>query len=531
MTVRILISDKMSEEGLGYFRGQEGFEVDYQPEILMDDLAGAIGRYDALVIRSRTQVTRETLANTGALKIIGRAGAGVDNVDLDAATERGILVMNTPGANTMATAEHAISMLMALARRIPFADSTMKEGRWAKKDIVGVELFDKTLGIIGLGRIGRVVAERLNAFGMKILAHDPFLTCEVARQLNVEPADLDTICAQADMITIHCPINDETRGLLDARRLGLMKPTALVVNCARGGIVDEDALYDALKEGRIAGAAVDVFATEPLPGESKLRELPNAVLTPHLAATTGEAQEKVARELAEQLRDSLVSGVVRNAVNAPSIDNKTYQQLAPVLDLCLRLGRLCSQYIGPGVNRIEITYKGAKAKHDPTPLTTELIKGFLQFHFSEPVNSVNALYIARRMGIKIVETRTEEIDDVYAGLITVRTVSDTGEVNTISGTLNHRREPRLVMVNQKQVDAIPQGEMLLLENRDVPGIIGSVGTCLGRHGINIAMLSWGRLKPGGDAMTVINTDNPISDEVLAELGSLPNVLGARHVVI
>ncbi|HOE97325.1 MAG TPA: phosphoglycerate dehydrogenase [Candidatus Sumerlaeota bacterium] len=531
MAMRILISDKMSSEGLANFEGHADFETVYKPDITMDALAEEIGQYDALVIRSRTRVTRETLARPGKLKIIGRAGAGVDNVDIDAATERGIIVMNTPGANTISTAEHTIAMMMTLARRTAYADRTMKEGQWAKKDIVGVELSGKTLGVIGLGKIGRVVAERMRAFEMRVLTFDPFLTHDQAHKLGIEPADVDTICREADFITIHCPLNNETRNLINAERLALMKPTALLINCARGGIVNEDDLYEALAAGRIAGAALDVFTQEPLPADHKLRTLPNIVLTPHLAASTNEAQEKVSRDIAVQIREALAGGVVRNAVNAPTVDPKTYEAIGPAMDLCLRIGRFCSQYAQAPVKELDITYSGAKAKHPPTPLTTELVRGFLQYSFSEPVNAVNALHIARQLGIRIIETRIDESDDVYAGLVTVRTTDEKGEVNTLSGALNHARQPRFVIFNEKRIDAIPEGHMLIIENVDVPGIIGSVGTCLGEHKINIASMNWGRVAPGGDALTVINTDQPIPNHVLECLRALPNVLGARHVVI
>ncbi|MCL5269073.1 MAG: phosphoglycerate dehydrogenase, partial [bacterium] len=324
MPMRILISDKMSPEGLSYFTGHEGFEIIYDPDITMEQLAERLGEFDALVIRSRTRVTREMLANPGKLKVIGRAGAGVDNVDVEAATARGVIVMNTPGGNTLSTAEHAISMMLALARQIPYADRTMKEGKWDKKNIVGVEIAGKTLGILGLGKIGREVAIRMRAFDMEILGYDPFLTQETAEKLGVELADVDTVCQRADMITVHCPLNDETRGLIGAERLAMMKPAALLVNCARGGIVDEDALCDALREKKIAGAAVDVFTAEPLPADHKFRSLPNIVLTPHLAASTTEAQEKVARDIAIQVREALSGEMIRNAVNAPSLDSKTY---------------------------------------------------------------------------------------------------------------------------------------------------------------------------------------------------------------
>lgn len=528
---RILISDKMSPEGLSYFTGREGFEIIYNPDITMEQLAEQIGEYDALVIRSRSRVTRETLAKPGKLKIIGRAGAGVDNVDVEAATERGVIVMNTPGGNTISTAEHTISMMLSLARRIPFADRTMHEGKWEKSGIMGVEMFEKTLGILGVGKIGREVATRMRAFGMDVMVYDPFLTQEAAQQMGVTVADVDTIIEKADMLTVHCPLNNETRGLVNAARLAKMKPTALVVNCARGGIIDEEALLEALQSKKIAGAALDVFGQEPLPADHPFRTLPNVVLTPHLAASTAEAQEKVSRDIAVQIFDAFSQGMIRNAVNAPSMDAKTYEKLRPVLDLAERLGKFLAQFAKPAVKQMDITYTGTATEYPTKPVTTAIVKGFLDYSVSESVNHVNAMHLAKQLGMKINDTRSSQTDDVFSGLITVKAISDSGEVNEISGTLYQSRLPRLVIVNNKRVDATPQGEMLVLENRDVPGIIGMVGSLLGKHGINIAAMNWGRVAPGGDALTVINVDQSVSDGVIKELTAAPQVVRAHHIVI
>jgi D-3-phosphoglycerate dehydrogenase len=531
MAFRIFISDKMSPEGLAYFTGHEGFEMIYDPEITMEALAEKIGEYDALVIRSRTKVTRAMLANPGKLKIIGRAGAGVDNVDCEAATEKGIIVMNTPGGNTLSTAEHAISMMLSLARRIPFADRTMREGKWVKTGIVGTELDGKTLGILGLGKIGREVAKRMLAFNMNVLAYDPFLTKEQATKLGVEIADVDRICAEADFITVHTPLNADTRGLIGAERLAAMKPTTLLVNCARGGIVDEEALFAALTEKKIAGAALDVYAAEPLPADHKFRTLDNLVMTPHLAASTTEAQEKVARDIAVQIREALSGIIVRNAVNAPSVDAKTYQQMKPILDLAERMGRFCSQLTQPPVTGIEITYSGAYGEYPSASLTTAVMKGFLETNMSEPVNHVNAMYLAKQLGIRVNEVRTSESGSMYTSLIVVKTTSEAGSTGEVSGTINPAGEPRLVLINNKRVEVWPDGHMIVLENRDVPGIVGSVGVTLGNNQINIANMSWGRIKAGGDALMVINIDQPVSNEVLAQMQKIPNVLWARHIVV
>lgn len=534
MTMRIFVSDKMSPEGLAHFTGIAGIECVYDPDISMEALAEKIGEFDALVIRSRTRVTREMLANPGRLRIIGRAGAGVDNVDIEAATEKGVIVMNTPGGNTVSTAEHAISMMLSLARRIPQADASMKAGKWDKKSIVGTEMFGKTLGILGMGKIGRVVADHMLAFGMKILAYDPFLTQDAARELGVTLADLDTICQQADVITIHAPANAETRGMIDARRIALMKPTMLLVNCARGGIIDEEALVEALKERRIAGAALDVFSVEPLPADHPLRSLDNVVLTPHLAASTTEAQEKVAEQIAEQIRDALTGGVIRNAVNAPSVDPKTYAQIREVIDLCERMGTFISQVMPAALKELSVVFSGTKARHPSTPLVTALLKGYLRNVVSEPVNDVNATYRARQLGIKVSETRTDETDDVYAGMISVQMRADEENcrIHEISATLDARRRPHLVKINGRRIDAVPEGQMLVIENRDVPGVVGAVCTAIGRHQINIASIDWSRgAEAGSTALTVINIDHPVTPELMQEIEELDNIIWARAVLI
>ncbi|MEN6626177.1 MAG: phosphoglycerate dehydrogenase [Candidatus Sumerlaeia bacterium] len=531
MPFRILISDKMSPEGLSYFTGHEGFEIVYDPEISMEALAGRIGEFDALVIRSRTHVSRAMLASSGKLKVIGRAGAGVDNVDVEAATEKGIIVMNTPGGNTLSTAEHAISMLLALARRIPQADHSMHAGKWDKKSIVGMEMFGKTLGVVGLGRIGRVVAEHMQAFGMDVLVHDPLLTAEAAEKMHVRSVAIEEMCRAADAITIHAPLNDDTRGIIGRDELAMMKPGVLVVNCARGGIVDEQALYEALRDRRIGGAALDVFEIEPLPAENPLRGLDNVILTPHLAASTAEAQEKVARDIAAQIREALSGEMIRNAVNAPSVDAKTFAAIRHALDLCWRLGRFCGQYAPEAIKSIEIVYSGSAAQYPNEPLTTSVVKGFLESHVSETVNAVNAIYLARQRDIHIAETRNSNSPDIYAGLITIRTTADSGEAHEVSGTLTQEKTPKIVVIDGRRLDIVPAGHMLAIVNRDLPGFIGAVGTLLGREEINIAQMNVGRNVPGENALTIISVDGPVRPEVLKEIQSLHNVLRVKAIVI
>jgi D-3-phosphoglycerate dehydrogenase len=535
MTMRVFISDKMSPEGLANFTGHEGFEIVYDPEVTMEALGEKIADCDALVIRSRTKVTRAMLANPGKLKIVGRAGAGVDNVDCEAATEKGVIVMNTPGGNTLSTAEHAISMMLALARRIPYADRTMKDGKWDKKNIVGVEMAGKTLGILGLGKIGRVVAERMQAFGMKILAHDPFVTQEAAKDLGVELADIDAICRQADVITLHAPKNAETKGMINAARLAMMKPSALLVNCARGELVDEAALVEALQNKKIAGAALDVFCQEPLPEDHPFRKLANAVLTPHLAASTNEAQEKVAGQVAEQIFEALSGGMARNAVNAAPMDAKIYAQIKEALDLCERIGSFISQMVPSALTHLDVTFSGTKARHPSSPMVTALLKGYLRNVCNGPVNEVNAAWHAKQLGIKVSHTKTDVTDQVYAGMISVRLTTEGAEpskVVEIGATLDQARRPRLVTLNERRIDADPRGQLLVLENKDVPGVVGAVCTTLGKHRINIASMDWSRAAgPGSTAMTVINVDSPIAPEVAKEIASLDNVLWAKSVVI
>lgn len=531
MTFRILISDKMTPEGLSYFTGHEGFEIVYNPEIAMEALADCIGEYDALVIRSRTQVSRAMLARPGKLQIIGRAGAGVDNVDVEAATEKGIIVMNTPGGNTLSTAEHAISMLLSLARRIPQADHSMHAGKWDKKSIMGMEMFGKVLGVVGLGRIGRVVAEHMQAFGMEVLVHDPLLTAETAEKMGVRPVSIEELCRLSDAITIHAPLNDDTRGIIGAAELALMKPTALIVNCARGGLIDEAALFDALREHKIGGAALDVFEIEPLPADHPLRGLDNVVLTPHLAASTTEAQEKVARDIAIQIREALGGEMIRNAVNAPSVDAKTFARIHHALDLCGRLGKFCGQFSPAGVKSIEIVYCGTASQHPTEPLTISVIKGFLECHVSETINAVNAMYLARQRDIHISETRRANGNDIYAGLVTVRTVSDSGEAHEVSGTLAQESMPKIVIIDGRRLDIVPEGHLLVIGNRDLPGFIGAVGTLLGNENINIAAMNVARNVPGAEAFTVISVDGPVPPSVIREIQNLHNVLSVRTIVI
>ncbi len=529
MTIRILVSDKISDEGLAILRGS-GFEVVYKPEISHEDLVKEISEYDALVIRSRTNVTADVLQNGKRLKVVGRAGVGLDNVDVATATKLGIIVMNTPGGNTISTAEHTMAMLTSLARMIPQADRSMHEGKWEKKNFVGVELYRKVLGVIGLGRIGTEVAKRALAYGMQVLGYDPYISSETVKKLGIRQATVEEICKEADFITVHVPLNDQTRNLIDRPQIEMMKPTVRLINCARGGIINEDALLEALKSKRIAGAALDVFTQEPLPADHPFRSLDNVVLTPHLGASTSEAQEGVAKEVAEQIVDALSGRVIRNAVNAPSVDPAILDQLRPYIELARRMGKFMAQYVPGPIKTLRVYYSGSVLDYPVAPVTTAALIGYLEPITDAPVNFVNAPTIAHDRGIEVVELKSTELHG-YANLITIETENENGAKNYIGGTLFTRERPRIVVLNGKSFDVVPEGNLIVIENRDVPGIVGSVGTLLGKHGINIAQMTWGRTEPGRDAITVINVDQDVPKSVLEELAKLPNILTAKLIVI
>ncbi|MCB2156326.1 phosphoglycerate dehydrogenase [bacterium] len=527
MTYKVLVSDKLSEDGLEVFRNA-GFEVDHTPEITQDEIQECIGQYHAWVVRSRSKATAEILAKADNLRVIGRAGVGIDNVDVAAASQRGIIVMNTPGGNTISTAEHAISMMMAVARKIPAADASMKQGKWDKKKFMGVELNKKTLGVIGLGRIGQEVSRRMKAFGMTVIAHDPFVVKERLDQLGLESVSVDELCKRADFITIHTPLSIETRHMLNADRLKTMKPTVRIVNCARGGIVDEEALIEALKNGTVAGAAFDVFETEPLPADHELRSLPNVVLTPHIAASTTEAQENVAIQVAEQIVDVLKNDNIRNALNAPSVDPEVLKALTPYLRLSERLGRFAAQFDSSRVTRLTCRFSGSILDYPTEPLSTALAKGWIEPSTDRPVNYVNAMPILRERGIEILETRHSKLHR-FSNLITIETEHEDGTVNEVSGSVFEPDHGRIVIVNGKTFVAVPEGNLIVIDNKDVPGVIGEVATLIGKKGMNIGELTWGRRGEENEAMTIINVDGEVSKEMLEELRALPNINSARAI--
>ncbi|MFH0871246.1 MAG: phosphoglycerate dehydrogenase [bacterium] len=525
---KVLVTDNLSQNGVEILRQAEGLAVEVKNTLPPQDLLQIIGDYHALIIRSGAKVTEAVLEAGKNLKVVGRAGIGVDNVDVASASARGVLVMNTPGGNTITTAEHAISMLLALARSIPQATASMKEGKWEKNQFMGVELYQKTLGIIGMGRIGSEVARRAKGMMMEVIAYDPFISAEVAQEMGVQLADLDRLFAESDFITLHTPLTEETRNLINEGTLSRMKDGVRIINCARGGIVNEQALYQALKSGKVAGAALDVFEKEPLK-ESPLLELTNFICTPHLGASTAEAQENVAIAIARQVIDYLKRGVIRNAVNAPSIEPEVLSKIQPYLDLAERLGSLESQLSEGRIEEIRIDYRGEIASMDLAPLTVAIVKGVLSPILQEMVNTINALPFAKGRGIRVVESKSGEDED-FASIICVGLKTDKGQ-SEVAGTVVKKREPRVIRINEFRLEAIPKGHILIFCNIDTPGVLGKIGCLLGESQVNIASIQLSREKAGGRALSLVNVDQPVPPETLERLRNLPNIVFAKLVKI
>jgi len=508
-------------------RGNRALEVDVNPGLSPEELAEIIAPYHALVVRSATRVTREVIEQARSLKVIGRAGVGVDNVDLDAATRRGIVVMNSPSGNSVTTAEHAISMMMALARHIPAADASTKCGRWEREKFLGTEVCRKTLGVVGLGNIGRIVADRAAGLKMKVIGYDPMLTAEAAARLGIELVSMDQLYERADFITIHTPLTDETRGLIGEAALGRMKDGVRIINCARGGIVDEFALVQAIRSGKVAGAALDVFVEEPPPPEHPLLRLPQVITTPHLGAATGEAQVQVAIDIAQQVADFLLHGTIRQAVNIPTLTAKELEVLGPHLTLGERLGRLTAQIIKEAPSQVTVELGGEGANLNSEPITAAVLKGLLSGFLDETLNYVNAPFIARERGIRVVETRSREATDYINTLtLVVRTPSGTHEV---AGAVVGNGSLRVVSIDGFRVEAVPEGYFIMLHNRDVPGVVGAVGTLLGRANVNIAGLDLGRDRVGGMALSLVQIDGPVPPSVLEELKTIPAITSATLI--
>ncbi len=526
MAYKVLVMDGVSEKGLEPLRREPDIEVVIGNKMNEDELSAVIGDYDAVIVRSATKVTARVLENAHRLKVVGRAGVGVDNIDLQAATQRGVLVVNAPGGNTIAATEHTIAMMLALARNIPQAVAKMKSGVWDKKAFLGVELRGKTLGIIGLGRIGSAVARRAQAMEMDIMAYDPYITREKAESLGVKLVTLEELLAAADFITIHMPKTKETYHMLDERALAMMKDGVRIINCARGGIIDEEALYKYMQSGKVAGAALDVFEKEPNT-DSPLLQLDNFIATPHLGASTAEAQLNVALDVAEEIVDALRGKIVRNTVNVPSIKPEVMAVVKPYLKLAEKLGKFQAQLVEGRVTKLEVIYSGGLAGKEVAPITTSLVKGFLDPILQEKVNFINALLLAKNRGIKVVQTVNGQANG-YASLITVKVYSDQGE-KSVSGTLFRNNEPRIVMVDGYRVDAVPEGCMLYVLHMDRPMIIGPVGMLIGKHNINIAGMQVGRKKIGGQAVMMLTVDAPVPEETIKAITEIDGVLNVKFV--
>ncbi|MEK9828451.1 MAG: phosphoglycerate dehydrogenase [Rhodospirillales bacterium] len=518
---KVLISDQLSERALEIFQTR-GLEVDFKPGLPADEQIKIIGKYDGLAIRSATKVTAEMLSAASNLKVIGRAGIGVDNVDVSAATSRGVVVMNTPHGNTITTAEHAIAMLFATARQIPAADASTQAGKWEKSRFMGVELTGKTLGLIGCGNIGSIVAERALGLRMRVLAFDPFLSEDRARDLGVEKGDLEAVLARSDFITLHTPMTDQTRGMINKVSLAKCKPGVRIVNCARGGLVVEEDLAEALKSGQVAGAAFDVFTVEPAK-DNPLFGCPNFIATPHLGAATEEAQENVAIQVAEQMSDYLLNGAVSNAINMPSISAEDAPKLKPYMDLAARLGSFAGQLTETGLRKVTLTYRGHVATLNTRPLTAIALEGLLRPQV-DSVNMVNAPLMARERGIEVTEVSNQEIEN-YQATITVSVETDRRQ-RSASGAI-FGGAPRLVRMHDARMEAELKGFMLFVRNEDKPGFIGRLGSTLGNAGVNIANFHLGRAEGDGSAVALIQLDSACSPEVLKTLENLPDVLTVK----
>jgi D-3-phosphoglycerate dehydrogenase len=522
--MKVLISDPLHPSGVDILRAEPGIEVVQQVGLKPAELLQVIGDYDVLIVRSATQVTAEVIKAGRRLRVIGRAGIGVDNIDVSAATEQGIVVMNTPAGNTITTAEHTLSLLLSLARHIPQAYACLQEHRWERKCFLGVELYGKTLGIIGLGRIGRQIARRAQALGMVVTAHDPYVTPQAAGDLEL--LSLEELYKRADFITVHTPLTDGTRHLIDAGALGRMKRGVYIINCARGGIIDEAALYEALLSGQVA---LDVFEQEPPAADNPLLQLEQVICTPHLGASTKEAQEKVAVEIAQQVINLLKQGVVVNAVNTPSLSPETLTRIKPYLALAVGLGRLAGQLYPPPISQLRIKYTGPLFKEHSQPITNTILQEVLGATQHQPVNQVNAPWLAKKEGIEVTEQLSDQAGD-YTQLVTLELRSRDGE-HQLAGTLLGNQQPRIISIDQFKVEVVPQGYVLVFFNQDRPGLIGSIGTLLGENRINIADMQFGRKQPGGEAISVFRLDSEVPKPVLDRLAQLPLINRVRQVCL
>jgi len=527
--MKVLVADDLSADGVDILKRGANLSVDVKVGLKPAELKAIIGEYDALAVRSATKVTAEIIQAGTKLKLIGRAGVGVDNIDLEAANKRGIVVMNTPGGNTITVAELTVAMMTAISRHIPQATASIKNGKWEKKKFQGRELFNKTLGVIGIGNIGSVVVDRCLGMKMKVLAYDPFISAEAAKALGCELVTLDELYQRSDYISVHVPFTEQTKNLVGKDAFSKMKKGAFLVNCARGGIVDEAALHEALSSGHLGGAALDVFSTEPVPADHPLLKLDNFICTPHLGASTEEAQQNVATALAEQMVDYLSNGVIRNAVNIPSVPREVLEQLGPWLQLAHHMGALAGQMAPESVTAVEVHVSGELNQQPVKPITIQALKGLLSQVWGESVNEVSGPVLARERGVTVIEQRRGEPEN-FASSVTLVVRGKTPL--EIEGTVFGRREPRIVRVNQFEIEAVPSGHLIAVHNKDVPGIVGKVGTLLGDAKVNIGRIHLSRDKyQSGEAFSLINVDSKPPASVMDGIKSIPGVKVVRSIVL
>ncbi len=526
---RVLVCDGMAEEGAKILKSSKNIDAVIKSKISREELLQIVGEFDALSVRSATKVDAEVIEKGTRLKVIGRAGIGVDNIDVPAATKKGIVVMNTPGGNNITTAEHSIAMLMALTRHIPQATASMKCGKWEKNKFVGREIFNKTLGIIGLGNIGSIVADRAKGLKMNVIAYDPYISEEVAAKRGIELVSLDDLFARSHYITIHVPLLEDTKNLINKDTISKMRNGVYIINCARGGIVNEKDLFEALKSGKVAGAAFDVFEKEPVDPENPLLTLDNFICTPHLGASTEEAQINVSISIAEQIVDYLERGIIVNAVNVPSLSGDELTYLDPFLKLSEGIGAFTGQSIKGAIKELTIEYLGDIADKKVNVLTVAFLKGlFSKMLEKGEVNYVNAPLIAKERGLNIQESKNT-FKKEFNNLI-IATAKTDKETFSIQGTI-FGKDPRIIRINNYYVEAAPEGHIIMLYNHDKPGVIGNIGTTLGKMNINIGSMSWGRDKAGGTAISILHLDQPVGKEVIDEMLKLPNIISVTSIEI
>lgn len=522
--MKILVTDSLSKQGIEHLE-KAGFAVVVKTKLSKEDLLKEIKDADGLIVRSGTKVTAEVIAAAERLKIVGRAGSGLDNVDTVAATRRGIVVMNTPGGNTVTTAEHTMAMIFAMTRRIPQATASTKAGKWEKEKFMGVELYNKTLGIVGMGQIGGYLTKLALGVGMQVVAYDPYLAEERAQKMGVTMVQLDELFHRADIISVHTPLTPETKSLINTQAIAKMKPGVMIANCARGGIVNESDLYQALKEKRIAAAAFDVFEQEPVKSDHPLLTLDNFICSPHIGASTTEAQENVAVGIAEQIVDYFTKGIARGAVNIPSVPPELLPRLQPYLSLAERAGMLQAQLLEGGLERVTVEYSGEVAGLTIAPLTIAVLRGLLTSILEDPVNYVNAPIVAKERGIEVKEVKSSDAGD-FVSVIRVR-VEAGKKSHQVAGTLYNRKDPRIIEIDRFKVEVVPEGHLLLILNVDRPGVIGTVGQVVGDHHINIARMQCSREERGGNALLIFGLDAPVPGAVLDQIKSSKNILSVK----